>query len=98
MGGKIPSRSRRDHSEVKKGVCTWPRCAHKGRKDENHIGETLSATKGVAWRLKPLDEAIQVAMRKSERDLRHELGYFHCPEEVNFQDRVVIHGHDIMMY
>jgi hypothetical protein len=98
MGGKIPSRSRRDRSEAKKGVRTWPRCAHKGRKDENHIGETSSATKGVTRRLKPLDEAIRVAMRKSETDLRLELGYFHCPEEVNFQDRVVIHGHDITTY
>jgi hypothetical protein len=46
----------------------------------------------------PLDEAIQAAMKKSEKDLQRELGNFHCPEEGKFQDRVTIRDHEFATY
>jgi hypothetical protein len=48
--------------------------------------------------LRPLDEAIRVAMEKSERDLQRELGNFRCPEEAQFQDRVTIRDHEFATY
>lgn len=37
-------------------------------------------------------------MVKSEGDLRCELGYFRCPEEVNYQNRVTIRDHEFTTY
>ena len=37
-------------------------------------------------------------MKKSEKALQHELGSFHCPEKVNFQDRVTIRDHEFATY
>ena len=54
--------------------------------------------RAVSSRPKPLDETIRAAMRKSERDLQHELGKFYCPEEADFQDRVMIRGHEFTTY
>jgi hypothetical protein len=48
--------------------------------------------------LKPLEEAIQAAMRKNEKELHRELGSFRCPEQANFQDRVTIHDHEFTTY
>ena len=66
--------------------------------DESHTDETSKVAKEANSRLKPLDEAIRVAMEKSESDLRHELGCFHCPEDVHFQDRVTIREHEFTTY
>ncbi len=37
-------------------------------------------------------------MKKCESDLQHELGNFHCPDEVTFQDRVTIRNHEFTTY
>ena len=37
-------------------------------------------------------------MRKSEKDLQHKLGFFHCPEQANFQDKVTINQHEFTTY
>ena len=37
-------------------------------------------------------------MKKSEKDLQHELGSFHCPEKAVFQHRVTINKHDFTTY
>lgn len=37
-------------------------------------------------------------MKGGENDLRRELGDFHCPERVNFQDRVTIHDYEFTTY
>ena len=37
-------------------------------------------------------------MKGCENDLRCELGNFHCPEQVNFQDRVTIRDHNFTTY
>ena len=37
-------------------------------------------------------------MKKYESDLQCKLGNFHYSDEVNFQDRVIIHNHEFMTY
>jgi hypothetical protein len=37
-------------------------------------------------------------MKKCKSDLQCELGDFHCPDEVNFQDRVTIRDHKFTTY
>ena len=46
----------------------------------------------------PLDDVVRAAMKKCESDLQRELGNFHCPDEVNFQDRVTIRDHEFTTY
>ena len=47
---------------------------------------------------KPLDDAIQAVIKKSKKDLQHELGFFHHPEQADFQDRVTINQHEFTTY
>jgi hypothetical protein len=42
-------------------------------------------------RLKPLGRAIRAAMESQMQN-------FHCPDKVNFQDRMTIHNHEFMTY
>lgn len=37
-------------------------------------------------------------MKKGEKDLQRELGFFRCPEQADFQDRVTINKHDFTTY
>lgn len=64
-----------------------------------YIDDRSKVPKAVTPRLKPLDKAIRAAMMKeSDNDLRHELGNFHCPERVKFQDRVTIRDYEFTTY
>lgn len=65
---------------------------------EGHTDDSSKAPKAVVSKLKPLDEAIRAAMKEAESDLRRELGDFHCPEQVNFLDRVTIRDHEFTTY
>lgn len=47
---------------------------------------------------KPQDDAIQAAIKKSEKDLQCELGFFYHPEQADFQDRVTINKHEFTTY
>jgi hypothetical protein len=47
---------------------------------------------------KPVDDAIQAVIKKSEKDLQRELGFFHHPEQADFQDRVTINGLEFTTY
>jgi hypothetical protein len=71
---------------------------HTSNRDESHIDKTSKAPKATSSRLMPLDDVVQAAMKKCESDLQCELGNFHCPDEVNFQDRVTIHDHEFTTY
>jgi hypothetical protein len=59
---------------------------------------TSKSEKLTAAKLRPLDEAVLTAMKNCERDLQHELGYFRCPEQADFQDRVTINGYEFSTY
>jgi len=37
-------------------------------------------------------------MKKNEKELENELGFFRCPEQAYFQDRVTIHEHEFTTY
>jgi hypothetical protein len=37
-------------------------------------------------------------MKKSEKDLQRELGFFHCPEQADFQDRITINKYTFSTY
>jgi hypothetical protein len=63
-------------------------------RDESSTDEPSSKPKKAIAKSKPLDEAIRDAMKKSEKDLQRELGFFHCPEQADFQDRVTINEHE----
>jgi hypothetical protein len=82
---------------AKKGgtYMSWMRTSNR---DESHIDETSKAPKATSSRLKPLDDVVRAAMKKCESDLQCELGNFHCPDEVNFQDRVTIRDHEFTSY
>ena len=82
---------------AKKGdtYMSWMRTSNR---DESHIDETSKAPKATSSRLKPLDDVVRAAMKKCESDLQRELGNFHCPDEVNFQDRVTICDHEFTTY
>ena len=45
-----------------------------------------------------MDEAILTAMKNSEKDLQCELGFFHCPEQADFQDRITINNYTFSTY
>jgi hypothetical protein len=66
--------------------------------DDSYIDDISKAEKAAVSRLKPLDEAIRTAMERIENDLQRELGHFHCPEEVNYQDRVTIRDYEFTTY
>jgi len=66
--------------------------------DETHTDETFKVPKKAASMLTPLDKAIRAAMDKSESDLKHKLGDFHCPDHVNFQDSVMVCNHIFTTY
>jgi hypothetical protein len=57
-----------------------------------------TAKKAAITKSKPLDDAIQAAMTKSEKDLQRELGFFHHPEQADFQERVTINKHEFTTY
>jgi hypothetical protein len=59
---------------------------------------SLKATKVTISKLKPLDEVIRAAMEKNKRGLHQELGFFHCPDQADFQDRVTIRDHEFTTY
>lgn len=80
----------------KRGMCMT--CMHLWRRAESHIDNSSKVPKTAASKLKPLDEGIQAAMKRSESDLQGELGNFRCPERVIFQDRVTICGYEFMTY
>lgn len=67
--------------------------------DGRHIENLpLKSAKVPMPTLKPLDEAIRAAMEKSEKELQHELGSFHCPEQADFQNRITIRDHEFTTY
>ena len=69
-----------------KGGSYIPETCILGSNNLNHIeNPSLIAVKAPTSKLRPLDKAIQTAMKKSEKELHHELGYFHCQSKQSFR-------------
>ena len=68
------------------------------RGESRILDDSSIPPKAVTSRSKPLDGSIQAAMKASESNLRRELGNFHCPEQVIFQDRVAIRDYEFTTY
>lgn len=67
--------------------------------NKNHIeNPSLKPAEVHTSKSKPLDEAVQAAMKKSEKQLHRELGSFCCPEQAVFHDRVTIRDHKFTTY
>ena len=82
-----------------KGGAYVPETCILGPNDVNHIeNPPLKVAKAPTSKLRPLDKVIQSAMKKSEKELHHELGYFHCPEQAVFQDRATINDCEFTTY
>ncbi|KAH8983007.1 hypothetical protein EDB86DRAFT_2834165 [Lactarius hatsudake] len=73
----------------KDSVAITERSFNTGQRDK-----PSSKPKKAIVKSRPLDEAIRDAMKKSEKDLQRKLGFFHCPEQADFQDRVTINEHE----
>src|SRR6266702_1437614 len=97
MDGRIVSRLRNDHSVPKTEVRTYLN-THSTHSLRDESDTDIPSPKPKKVKLKPLDEAVQAAMKRSEKDLQRELGFFHCPEKADFQDRVTINNHEFTTY
>ena len=94
-GGRTASQLQDDHSAPKKGVSTYiPETCSCG----DNSGTDKSPSRSNITKSRPVDEAIQAAMKRSEKDLQHELGFFHCPEQADFQDRITINKYTFSTY
>src|SRR6266702_8913289 len=89
MDGRIVSRLWNDHSVPKTEVRTYLN-THSTHSLRDESDTDIPSPKPKKAKSKPLDKAVRAAMKRSEKDLQCKLGFFHCPEKADFQDRVTI--------
>jgi len=97
MGGRIVLWLWNDHSVPKTEVHTYLN-THSTHSLRDESDTDIPSPKPKKVKLKPLDEVVQAAMKRSEKDLQCKLGFFHCPEKADFQDRVTINNHGFTTY